>query len=169
MPIHLQPWHSLSPAQQSQVRTLSISPEQIEYAGAVEKQLASVEAEPSDDLVGLCILEGEEAIGFLVLKRGAAAPEWAPPNSVVISGMRIDQARQGGGVGSHALILLPAWLQANWPTVTDIALSVDEENSRGIKAYGRAGFVDWGQRVAGRIGWVRYMSRPVMASSGSDT
>ena len=165
--MQLQSWHLLSEEQQTQVRGISISSEQIEFAGAGDKQLDSLEQEVSEELVGLAILLEDAAVGFLVLKRRSKAPSWASPKSVVVSGMRIDQRFQGSGVGSRALTLLSEWLRHHWPESQEISLSVDELNIRGIKAYSRAGFKDHGQRVQGRIGWVRYMSKPLQASTES--
>ena len=155
--LRLLDWPRLSPAQQAGVRGLAISDEQVEYAGAGDRQLAAVQAESGTDLVGLAIVQGEQAVGFLVLKRRSRAPAWADPEDAVVSGMRIDQRVQGSGIGSSALALLPAWLRQHWPGCPAITLTVDEENLRGLKAYARAGFVDLGEREAGRIGWVRRM------------
>jgi RimJ/RimL family protein N-acetyltransferase len=125
------------------------------------------EKEVSEDLVGLAIVLEDAAVGFLVLKRRSRAPSWASPNSAIVSGMRIDQRIQGSGVGSRALTLLSEWLRHHWPETKEISLSVDELNTRGIKAYSRAGFKDLGQRVQGRIGWVRYMRKPLQSSTES--
>jgi len=160
-------WDKLSEAQQAQARAISISQQQIEYAGSVEKQLQGVEAESGCDLVGLAILDANAVVGFLVLKRGCKAPEWAAPGAAVVSGMRIDQSQQGRRIGSTALVALPSWVQEHWPGCTALALSVDEDNAQGIRAYSTAGFVDQGARVQGRIGWVRYMSKQLPANAAS--
>jgi RimJ/RimL family protein N-acetyltransferase len=163
--LRLLAWPDLSPSQQAQVRNLAVSEDGVEFAGAGDKQVAAVEAESGDDLVGLAIITGERAVGFLVLKQCSKAPAWARPGDAVVSGMRIDQLVQGTGIGSGALALLPQWLRQHWPACAAIALTVDEKNLRGIKAYARAGFEDQGQRETGRIGWVRRMRLPV---SGAD-
>ena len=159
--LRLLAWPLLTLAQQAQVRNLAIGDDQVDYAGAGDKQVAAVETESGDDLVGLAIVMGEEPVGFLVLKRRSKAPAWASPEDAVVSGMRIDQRVQGTGIGSSALALLPAWLRRHWPGCPAIALTVDEKNLRGLRAYARAGFVDLGERVTGRIGWVRRMRLPV--------
>ncbi|WAC73852.1 GNAT family N-acetyltransferase [Roseateles sp. SL47] len=159
--VELQPWSDLSERLRSEVRSLVISPQQIEYAGSGDAQIRRVETASGNNLVGLAIVHGDEAVGFLVLKRGSEAPDWAEPEAAVISGMRLGAAHQGKGLGRTALLALPAWLCKHWPACSSITLSVDEDNVAGIKAYAAAGFVDLGQRVQGRIGWVRYMSRPL--------
>ena len=154
-------WSQLTPDQQAQVRGLSISEEQVEYAGAGDRQLAAVEAGASDDLAGLAVLVDGRAAGFLVLKRRSCAPAWAAPEDATVSGMRIDQRVQGQGLGSAALALLPQWLRRHWPGCPAVVLTVDEANLRGLRAYRRAGFEDLGVREMGRIGWVRRMRLPL--------
>ena len=158
-------WPQLTPDQQAQVRGLAISAVQVEYAGAGERQLAAVEAESGDDLVGLAVLVDGHAVGFLVLKRRSRAPAWAAPEDATVSGMRIDQRMQGQGLGSAALALLPQWLRQHWHGCPAIVLTVDEANLRGIKAYRRAGFEDLGLREMGRVGWVRRMRLPLGPSA----
>lgn len=99
-----------------------------------------------------------------VIKRGSSAPAWAGARAAAISAMRIDVSQQGKGLGSAALQALAAWLRRHWPESGELTLSVDEENQLARGAYAKAGFVDLGIREEGRIGWVRYMSKPVEAA-----
>ena len=163
--VELVTWGSLSDAQQEQVRGISVSAQQVEYAGRIDSQLASVEAESGADLVGLAALRDGEVMAFLTLKRRSKAPTWASEGLAVISAMRVDTALQGRGMGRLTLLALPTWVENNWPECHGLALSVDEDNHQGIKAYAAAGFADLGQRVQGRVGWVRYMSKPLRPST----
>lgn len=153
----LKAWQQLSPPQQAQVRAIRISAEQIEFAGCGAKQLDVVENEESDQLVGLAILDGQNVVGFLVLKRGTTLPPWAPFGAALISGMRIDSVHQGRGFGSAALALLRAWVKNHWQDCVELILTVDEENHGSMKAYQRAGFEEIGKPEPGRIGLVRTM------------
>ena len=166
-PIKLQRWSDLSAAQKSQVRLLAIDAQQVEYAGTAERAIENVESDTQDDVAGIAILKFAEIVGFLVLKRRSKAPAWASTTAAVVSAMRIDLVQQGLGIGSEALIALSAWILVNWSSATELALSVDEENKRGIAAYTRAGFVDQGQREQGRIGWVRYMKKQIVGVTRS--
>ncbi len=160
--VDLLQWSELSESQRAQAKSLVISSQQIEYAGAVEAQIQSVENESGPDLVGLAITQREVVVGFLALKRGSKAPKWAAPSAAVVSGMRIDATQQGQGLGQLTLLRLADWLATHWTECTELSLSVDEENTRGIRTYSAAGFEDLGQRIQGRIGWVRYMSKPLL-------
>lgn len=153
----LKTWQQLSSAKQAQVRAIRIGAEQIEFAGCGAKQLEAVENHTSGQLVGLAILDGQTAVGFLVLKHGSTLPPWAPVGAALISGMRIDSAQQGRGLGSAALVLLRAWIKRNWQDCDELLLTVDEENHGGRKAYQRAGFEEIGKPEPGRIGLVRTM------------
>lgn len=161
--ISLKPWQSLSPREQAAVLALNVTSAQVEFAGTVERAVQACREDRANQVAGLAILQAQSVVGFLVLKRGACAPAWASPRAATVSAMRIDLAWQGKGMGSAALQALPAWLARNWPESIELTLSVDEENLLARGAYARAGFIDLGKREEGRIGWVRYMSRPLVA------
>ena len=163
--ISLKRWQALEPPNQAVVLKLEVSEQQVEYAGTIERAIASCEEDKENDVAGLVIKDGDAIVGFLVLKRRSKAPEWAGPQAAVVSAMRIDKGHQGKGVGSQTLQAVAWWVAANWPESSTLTLSVDEENVLGLRAYTRAGFIDHGVRVQGRIGWVRYMSRPVVSAS----
>jgi ribosomal protein S18 acetylase RimI-like enzyme len=152
-------WEKLSPIQKIDVENLTISDQQIEYAGRTHRAIDACISDLTGDVQGAAIFDGEVIAGFLVLKRGNAAPGWASVGAAVISALRIDLRFQGLGIGTAALRQLPEWLSTHWADVTSIMLSVDEENEAGRRSYAKAGWVDLGTRDKGRIGWVRYMKR----------
>jgi putative hydrolase of the HAD superfamily len=154
-------WQDLAPVDQSKVLQLEVSAQQLEFAGTVERAVENCEADVDDDAAGLAIRYSQEIMGFLVLKRRSKAPDWAASGAAVVSAMRIDQAHQGKGIGPAALEAIARWLGVHWPEASLLTLSVDEENTTGIRAYTKAGFQDHGEHVQGRIGWVRYMSKPI--------
>lgn len=156
-------WADLSAGEQAQVRALRISADQVEYAGTIERAIDKVVDGQGDELAGLAIRRGTEIVGFIVLARRSKAPDWAEREAAVVSAMRIGEQHQGRGFGAAALHALADWVRRHWPQVHALSLSVDEGNAAGIRAYQKAGFVDHRERVAGRIGWVRYMSRLIGA------
>jgi len=163
--VHLVHWWALSVEFKATVRALRVTSEQVEYAGTVEAAVAQCEAEQSSEVLGLAIVAGGAVVGFLLLKLGSKAPQWVPSNAAVISAMRVSVEYQGQGIGTRALEALPSWVQQHCPAIHSLVLSVDEENTAAIRSYAKAGWVDQGTRIQGRIGWVRYMSRPVFEQS----
>lgn len=161
MTVDLKCWQSLTVAEQADVRAIEVTSEQVEFAGTVERSIQACHEAPSDEVTGLAILRASRIVGFLVMKRGASAPNWAAPGTAIVSAMRIDRSCQGQGVGSAALRALPEWLNNAWPESREVALAVDEENHLARRAYARAGFIDSGRRDEGRIGWVRYLSKSI--------
>lgn len=154
-------WADLSASEQAQVRSLRIATEQVEFAGTIERAIDKLAAGQGDDLVGLAIGHGAEIVGFVLIARRSKAPGWAEPEAATLSAMRIGEQYQGRGFGAAALQALADWVRQHWPQAHALSLSVDEGNAAGVRAYRKAGFVDHGERVAGRIGWVRTLSRPI--------
>jgi RimJ/RimL family protein N-acetyltransferase len=156
--IEFKSWWALSADEQGRVLALRIDQAQTEFEGTIERAVAAASQHATEDVCGLAILRAGDVAGFLVLKRRSKSPTWASPQVAVLSAMRIDQAHQGKGIGGQALLALPSWLRVHWPDCNTLALSVDEANVRGIRAYEHAGFVDTGAREQGWKGQVRYMS-----------
>ena len=161
-------WQDLTPAQKLEVENLRISERQIEYAGPTHRAVATCLSDLTGEVLGAAILRREDIVGFLLLKRGTAAPSWTTSGSAVISALRVDLRFQGLGVGTAALRGLPEWLLNYWPNTPCIMLSVDEENEPGRRSYAKAGWTDLGLRDEGRIGWVRYMKRDLPAVMSCD-
>jgi RimJ/RimL family protein N-acetyltransferase len=158
-------WQSLDSQQRQAVLTLQIPKEQIEFAGTVERAVAACESAAEDEVAGLAILQGWRPVGFVVVSRGSKQPAWAPDGSTALTAMRIDTREQGKGLGKAALAALDAWLREYWPTSEILALSVDEENHAGRRAYAAAGFTEYTEPKPGRIGVVRYLSKRVTPAS----
>ena len=157
--LSLERWQSLSSAQQAAVRALQISPEQVEFAGTVERAVDACESASPEDVAGLAVLEGSEVVGFVVLSRGPKRPDWAPPGSVALTAMRVDYTKQGKGIGKSALSLSEVWLRAHWANEAVLALCVDESNQAGRRAYAAAGFTEYAEPKQGRFDVVRYLSK----------
>lgn len=159
--VSLRIWQSLSPEEQAQVLALRIDDQQVEYAGTVERAVESCTTSSPTEVAGLAITLGHAVCGFLVLRRGAKLPDWAPVGSVALAGMRIDLAYQGLGVGRKSLMAVDSWLASNWPETETLALSVDAENVAGRTAYRNAGYVEFTEPRPGRIGTVHFLAKQV--------
>ena len=151
-------WGALTAAERDAVLGLEISAEQREFAGDVGKSVAACEAANPAEVAGLAVRIGDGIVGWVVLKRGNAAPDWVAADAVVVSGLRIDARHQGRGLGGAALAALAEWVARQWPQAALLTLRVDDGNAAAIRAYEKAGWVEAGERHVGRVGVERTMS-----------
>ena len=156
--VELIPVHALTATEREAVLALRISAEQLEFAGAVAKGLAACEAGDPAAIAGLAIRTAGAIVGWVALKRGAAAPAWVEPGAAVVSGLRVDVRQQGRGIGAAALAEMACWVARHWPESSRLVLRVDDGNGAGIRAYERAGWVEIGERFVGRVGLERTMT-----------
>ena len=150
--------HALDAAERDAVLSLRISAEQLEFAGGVARSVEACDAGDPAEIAGLAIREAGAVVGWVALKRGASAPDWVEDGAVAVSGLRIDSRHQGRGIGPAALAELARWIRGHWPEASRLVLRVDEGNGAGIRAYEKAGWVEAGQRRAGRVGLERTMA-----------
>ena len=145
-------WHDLAAHEREAVHGLVVEPAQVEFAGTTATAIRACETGNPADVRGLALRVDGRVVGFVVLKRGGAAPAWAAPGDAVVSGLRIDASLQGRGIGTAALHALAAWVRENWPECARFALRVDDDNVAAIRAYAKAGWVEIGERRLGRVG-----------------
>ena len=157
-PLELVPWQRLSPGERDAVLFLEMNAEQVEFAGTMARSVEACEAGDPASVAGLGIRLGRDMVGWLLLKRGAAAPDWVGAESAVVSGLRIDRRHQGRGLGTIALDELPRWIARHWVGISMLMLRVDDGNAAGIRAYEKAGWLECGERRVGRVGLERTMS-----------
>jgi RimJ/RimL family protein N-acetyltransferase len=156
--LELVDWHALEAAERDAVLALQISAPQTEFAGPVARSVAACEAGDRAEVAGLAIRVDGGIVGWVVLKRGASAPDWVPATAAVVGGLRVDVRHQGRGVGGAALGAMAGWVPRHWPQVSQLVLRVDDGNAAGIRAYEKAGWAETGERRIGRIGLERTMS-----------
>jgi ribosomal protein S18 acetylase RimI-like enzyme len=156
--VELADWRTLAPAGREAVARLEIRADQVEFAGPVARSVAACEAGDPAEVAGLAIRAGDDIVGWVLLKRGASAPDWVPAGAAVVSGLRIDHRQQGRGIGALALLQLARWVGSHWPEAAQLMLRVDEGNVAGIRAYEKAGWREVGERRVGRVGVERTMT-----------
>lgn len=157
-PIEVVDWLALPTAERDAVLALQVSAAQVEFAGPVARSVAACEAGDRADVAGLAIKADGDVVGWVVLKRGAAAPDWVARDAAVVSGLRVDLRHQGRGIGAAALAAMAAWVCQHWPACARLMLRVDDGNVAGIRAYEKAGWSETGERRTGRVGVERTMS-----------
>ena len=151
-------WQHLALAERDAVASLQISAAQLEFAGPVARSIAACEAGDPVEVAGVAIRAGADIVGWVVLKRGASAPDWVAAGAAVVAGLRVDVRHQGRGVGSAALAGIANWVTRHWPEIALLTLRVDDGNAAGIRAYDKAGWVETGERRVGRVGLERTMT-----------
>ena len=165
--LRLEDWRSLSPDEQDSVRALSITADQVDFAGTIDAAVALCEADDGSEIVGVAILAGSTVVGFLLVKRGASAPAWVPDDAAIATALRVDGEYQGLGIGTNALGKLPSWVRSHWPDRNSLVLSVDESNRAAIRSYVKAGWIDQGRHPKGWFGWERRMRARETAGHGA--
>jgi len=158
-PVKLADWRELAPAEREAVLHIEIDASQVEFAGTLARSVAACEAGDPAEVAGLAIRVEGAAVGWVLVKRGAAAPDWVDAGDVVISGLRIDRRQQGRGLAALALAELSFWVARRWPRAERLVLRVDEGNVAGIRAYEKAGWREVGERRLGRVGVEWTMAR----------
>jgi GNAT superfamily N-acetyltransferase len=161
MSLSLRDWQTLDASGLAALHALQIDPAQVEFAGTLERALASCAKGPPGEIAGLAIEQDGAVVGFVVLQHGSRRPDWAPEGAAAVSAMRIDRHRQGQGLGRAALAAVDDWLRRHWPAAKQVALSVDEGNAAGRRAYAQAGYVECAPPKPGRIGRVRFLAKAV--------
>ena len=156
--VELVEWQALAPPEREAVARLEIDARQAEYAGTIARSIAAREAADAAEVAGLAIRAGGEIVGWLLLKRGGAAPDWVGADAAVVSGLRVDQRQQGRGIGAAALDAMARWVARHWPQAARLQLRVDDGNLAGIRAYEKAGWREIGERRIGRVGVERTMA-----------
>ena len=156
--VELVDWHALEAPHRAAVLALRISEAQVEFAGPVARSVAACEAGNRAEVAGLAIRADGDIVGWVMLKRGASAPDWVEPGAAVVSGLRIDAGQQGRGIGAAALGAMADWVARHWPHTSLLTLRVDDGNAAGIRAYEKAGWTEIGDRRVGRVGLERTMA-----------
>ncbi|MDQ0664856.1 GNAT superfamily N-acetyltransferase [Arthrobacter ulcerisalmonis] len=116
---------------------------------------------------------GGNAVGMLTLQEGAAGlAGWPDDQSAwLLRGFLIDREHQGRGLGTlaaAAAVEAARKLTARHQSgESGVVLSVNQENSAGLSAYRRAGFIDSGPYLGGYAGPQRIMFRSFSAKASA--
>lgn len=158
METRLAPYETLTAAQQQQLATLEVHPEQLPYSGDIYCALNSLQVNPSPGIRGFALLADDIPVAFLLLKRPPCLPHWASEHSATLHALQVDRHQQGRGLGKACLQALPAAARQAWPQITALELSVDSDNVAAMSLYLQQGWVDRGEAYKGRVGYERRLS-----------
>ena len=158
METRLAPYETLTAAQQQQLASLEVHPEQLAYSGDIDCALNSLLVNPNPGIKGFALLADEIPVAFLLLKRPPCLPHWADEHSATLHALQVDRHQQGRGLGKACLQDLPAAARLAWPQITALELSVDSDNVAAMGLYLQQGWVDRGEAYKGRVGYERRLA-----------
>ncbi|CAM3755951.1 GCN5-related N-acetyltransferase [Pseudomonas reidholzensis] len=151
--VQLIDYRDLNPAQRAQLSAIQLLPEQLQYAGDVASALYLLLSCNSDQRRAVALLLDDVPRAFLLLQCGAFLPAWAAADAATITALQVDHRFQGRGVGRACLQALPGLVQAMWPDVCRLQLSVDRANHAGLAFYQATGWQDTGEGYRARSGY----------------
>lgn len=158
METRLAPYETLTAAQQQQLASLEVHPEQLAYSGDIDCALNSLLVNPNPGIKGFALLADEIPVAFLLLKRPPCLPHWADEHSATLHALQVDRHQQGRGLGKACLQALPAAARLAWPQIRALELSVDSDNVAAMGLYLQQGWVDRGEAYKGRVGYERRLA-----------
>ena len=159
METRLAPDETQTAAQQQQLASLEVHPEQLAYSGDIDCALNSLLVNPNPGAIkGFALLADDLPVAFLLLKRPPCLPHWADEHSATLHAFQVDRHQQGRGFGKACLQALPAAALQAWPQIKGLELSVDTDNVAAMGLYLGAGWVDSGEAYKGRVGYERRLA-----------
>jgi len=148
----------LTAAQREQLLDIQILPEQKPFSGDMEGALYTLLHRPSPSVRGFALLSDERPVAFLLLKRPPFLPAWAEADAASLHALQVDHRLQGRGHGKACLAAIPALALLAWPTIRQLMLSVDADNTAALALYTGQGWIDSGTAYRGRVGFERRLS-----------
>ena len=133
------------------IEQYNLSEEQLEFTGT---PLECIEL-AKEDRNRHCILamEGEELVTFFVLHEKEGPKIYSDnPKAILLRAFSTDFNHQGKGYAKQSLVLLPDFVRAHFPHITEIVLGVNLRNTAAQALYKKCGYVDEGRRMMGKRG-----------------
>ena len=132
------------------VVALSPRPAQEPFSGRARETLTWSDGRV--DMTAFAIVAGGEAVGFGIIDRAeldlvALTPR--PDRAALLRSFYVAADHQGHGFGRAGAAAVGPLVRALAPMVTEVVLTVNEQNAPALRAYLAAGFVDDGDRFLG--------------------
>ena len=146
---------------QSALRKYDLTEEQICYSGLPMECLKDCLTD--DKRYPVVILYGSVPAGFMVLhKWPGAEPFCQNQRALLLRAFSVDNRYQHKGIASRSLMLLDAFIYANFIEMNEIVLCVNCRNEVAQHVYRKAGFSDSGKRVEGKHGSMMVLRKPLL-------
>ena len=146
---------------QSALRNYNLTEEQICYSGLPIECLNDCSAD--DKRHPVVILYESVPAGFMVLHEWPGAePFCKNQRALLLRAFSVDNHCQHKGIASRSLMLLDAFIDANFAGMNEIVLGVNCRNEVAQHVYLKAGFSDSGERVEGKHGSMVVLRKPLL-------
>lgn len=123
----------------SDVITLSVESEQLQYVATIDEILACANAQIRPHV----IIANDEVVGFFLIDTAYADRyDFAESNSLGLRSFFIDHTHQGNGYAKQTLQILSVYLSSNYPKHTNVYLTVNCKNHLAKECYLKGGFYD---------------------------
>ncbi|MCJ1974383.1 acetyltransferase [Lactococcus piscium] len=107
-------------------------------------------------------IENDKIVCFFVLDSGNDKFKYSiNSNSLLLRAFSTDSRETRKGYARQSLLLLPKFLETNYPTYDEIVLGVNEHNQVATYLYANLNFVDTKTRFLGKKGYQKIMSLKV--------
>lgn len=123
------------------------------------KEQAQFTSHPTGHLIAsegkfpVVIVAKHRAVGFFVVHKSEQVNVYSENKSaMLLTSYSINYSEQGKGFAKASLVLLPTFIQEQFPQCNEIVLAVNFRNEVAQQLYRDCGFVDTGKRIGGKIG-----------------
>lgn len=82
-------------------------------------------------------------------------------NAILLRSFSVDAKQQGKGYAKAAIQLLPIFVKEHFPSINEIVLAVNHNNSIAQNLYKKCGYEDLGERTEGRWGELFIMHKKI--------
>ncbi len=133
------------------IEQYQLSEDQLEFTGTPLECIKLAKEER--DRHCILAIEEEELVTFFVLHENEGPKSYSDnPTAILLRAFSTDFKYQGKGYAKQSLILLPDFVRAHFPHITDIVLGVNLRNTAAQALYKKCGFIDEGRRMMGKRG-----------------
>ncbi len=156
----------LSSGDRATINHLTLDPEQEQFVSPLDLVFCELRNSTCPESVHpFSVVDGEQIIGFFVLREQAALPAWAPLDVITLHSLRIDRSHQGNGHGRAAIELADQWIQKNRPYSNRLMLGVNVRNTKAKEFYLKIGFRDTGATFFGSAGLQKILEYRVTSTT----
>lgn len=136
---------------QPHIEQYQLSEDQLEFTGTPLECIQLAQEE--QDRHCILAIADDKLVTFFVLHENEGAKNYSDnPKAILLRAFSTDFHHQGKGYAKQSLVLLPDFVRAHFPHITEIVLGVNLRNTAAQALYKKCGFIDEGRRNMGKRG-----------------